>query len=281
MKILLRRAAAAVVASVVALIVAATASARPAYVVTKGPYRALAGFVVTYTGSGSWHTVYHSEPPNRGGNPDTNDANDSSTQKWSETFRLRLIVPRCGRPKPKAKDRCVLIKSLTGARGKSSDTGRARHRHLDGLFPALSRHIGCSESVRTGRRAILGSSIVVRYQPRAHALAVFAPDPVADALSILPSQCPGQGDSIDGLYDNYFTPGFSFDLRYTADRWFTSRTVVIPVGILHRAKRIRIALSNTRVGTPPRHCAVMNPSYERCTTGGSWRGTLTLTRAGR
>jgi hypothetical protein len=263
---------------VILLIAAATASARPPYFVTNGPYRALAGFVVSYSGSGNWHTVYHSQPPNPGGNPDTNDANDSGTQRWSVTFQRRLVVPRCGVLKRHATDRCQSIKSLIGTRGNTSATGRVKHRHLDGLFPALTRSISCTERVRTGRRAILTNSLVVRYQPRLHALTVTAHDPVVDALNILPSQCPGQGDSIDGLYDNYFTPGFSFDTRYGADRWFTSRTIVIPAGVLHRAKRIRIALSNTRVGTPPRNCHVAQRSYERCVTGGSWHGTLTLSR---
>jgi hypothetical protein len=276
-KIVLRTAAAVFLACAVMLIGGASASARASYAVTSGPYRAVASFVVTYSGSGSNHTVYHSEPPNRGGNPDTNDAKDSGTQKWSETFSSLLVVRRCGKPKH-GKDRCAAIRPLFGARGKTTVSGRAKHRHLDGLFPDQNRSISCSLRVSTGRKAYLHVILFLRYQPRAGSVALVMLDPVEDALNILPGQCPSQGDSIDGLSDNYFTPGFSFDSRYGPSRWFKSRVVVIPVGVLHRTKRMKIKLSNTSFGTPPKHCAVQNPSYERCITGGSWRGTLTFTR---
>ena len=87
---------------------------------------------------------------------------------------------------------------------------------------------------------------------------------------------PCAADSRSLIADFYAFPGFSFDSAYGADRWFASREVVIPAAIFHRSSKITIQLSDTRAGTPPKHCAVKDPSFERCTTGGSWRGTLTL-----
>jgi hypothetical protein len=54
---------------------------------------------------------------------------------------------------------------------------------------------------------------------------------------------------------------------------------VIPAAAFHDSKTIKIPLHDTRAGTPPKNCAVPNPSYERCKTGGEWNGVLTLKRA--
>jgi hypothetical protein len=77
---------------------------------------------------------------------------------------------------------------------------------------------------------------------------------------------------------NYASPGFSFGRLYGADRWFRSRIIAIPADVLHRAAAIHIPLGDTPTGRPPRNCAAHPVWLERCTTGGSWRGTLTLTR---
>jgi hypothetical protein len=80
------------------------------------------------------------------------------------------------------------------------------------------------------------------------------------------------------MLDFYAMPGFSFDGAYDTDRWFTSAETVIPAEVFHRSAKIKIPLADTKAGRPPRKCAVTNPSYERCRTGGSWRGVLTFTR---
>jgi hypothetical protein len=159
-----------------------------------------------------------------------------------------------------------------------SATGKVSHVHIDGLYPADNRSEKCRMSVSTSPGQTLNASVDVRYEARARALAITALDPVANALEILPGECPGQGDSIDGLNDNYFTPGFSFASGYGPDRWFTSATVSIPLARLHRSQRISISFGDTTTGAPPRNCAVQHPSYEQCATGGSWSGTLVLTR---
>jgi hypothetical protein len=56
---------------------------------------------------------------------------------------------------------------------------------------------------------------------------------------------------------------------------------VIPASVFHRSAKIEIPLRDTAAGTPPKHCAVHDPSFERCKTGGSWRGALTLTSKGK
>jgi hypothetical protein len=96
------------------------------------------------------------------------------------------------------------------------------------------------------------------------------------------SSATGQIDHvhIDGLADNYFTPGFSFAEEWGPARWFTSSTVTVPLSVLHRAARITIPLADTPAGRPPRDCAVPYPSWQRCRTGGAWAGTLTLKRSG-
>src|ERR1700761_9578612 len=66
------------------------------YTIVPGSYTPQPSFVVTYDGSGSWRTVYHSEPPDPGGAHDTNDAHDSSTEHWSLRFTQPLAITRCG-----------------------------------------------------------------------------------------------------------------------------------------------------------------------------------------
>lgn len=253
---------------------ASHAAAGPAnYAVVPGRYTPVAQFAVTYTGSGRWHTVYHSEPSNPGGAHDTNQAHDSSSQRWSLRFTRRLTIPRCGR----GGVGCQELDSLTSAIGRTSATGRIDHRHIDGLYRADDAAERCAVRIGTAAGTPPPPALAVRYVAQTQSVSLTALIPVAGALSLLPSECPGQGDSLDGLLNSYFTPGFSFGTEFGPARWFTSRTVVIPVAVLDRAERITIPLSNTRQGTPPAHCVVPNPSYERCTTGGSWSGLLTLT----
>jgi hypothetical protein len=127
------------------------------------------------------------------------------------------------------------------------------------------------------RPLALDAAIELGYVRRSRSLAVTALNPVDDALVLLPSECPGQGDAVDGLADNYFTPGFSFASAWGPDRWFSSATIDIPLSALHRAARIAIRLGDTRANTPPRDCSVPYPSWQRCRAGGAWTGTLTLT----
>src|SRR5438270_393920 len=68
---------------------------KPPYTTQHSGYRKHARFVVTYTGRGKWGTVYHSEPPNQGGDHDTNDAHDASTQRWSLLFGQSVAVSPC------------------------------------------------------------------------------------------------------------------------------------------------------------------------------------------
>lgn len=266
-------------ATVLAIIAGAPAGAatavKRAFTVVPAPRRAVARFDVAYAGSGRYATTYNSRPPNKGGKPDHDHAHDSSTQRWSIVFQTRLTVPTCAPPGAPT-DPCTSIGSLTGAQGETTVTGRISHVHVDGLFKNQNRSVKCHLQAATPTHSRLGVTLVVSYLPRRRAISVQALDPVSDALLRLPSACPGQGDSIDGLYDSYFGPGFSFNTSYGPDRWFASRAVLIPTRILHRAALIRIRLGNTRVGTPPRHCDAPFPSYERCTTGGRWRGVLTF-----
>src|SRR5438874_9500222 len=77
------------------LLVATPAASGAPYSVEHGPFQAAPRFAVRYSGSGSWRTLYHSEPPNDGGDHDTNDVDDSSTQRWQLLYRGALVVPRC------------------------------------------------------------------------------------------------------------------------------------------------------------------------------------------
>jgi hypothetical protein len=254
---------------------AGATSGRP-YRTQHGAYRATARFVVTYSGSGTFHTRYRSEPPNAGGAPDHNSANDSSTQKWSLRYRRVLSVPVCRAAKTGGKNPCTRLKTLAGASGPELATGRVAHVHIDGLFPSQNASISCRVKARTPKTWLDRVFVDLHYNARARTLALVAEDPMVDGLIFLPAQCPGQGDSIDGLNDNYFTPGFSLKTGWGPDRWFRAKTIVIPLRDLHRARTITIRLSDTRQGTPPKHCAAPFPAWQQCTTGGSWKGTLTL-----
>jgi hypothetical protein len=254
------------------------AAAAPAATPVKarlGAYRALARFAVSYAGSGTFATTYHATPPNPGGSPDTNTAGDDSTQKWSLRFSELLTVAPCA-----SADRplggCRRQLTLSGASGSTRVTGRVNHTHVDGLYPALTMSKRCVIAYATPARANLSASLRFAFVRRRNAISVTALNPMEDALVNLPSQCPGQGDSIDGLLDNYFTPGFSFAAGFGPDRWFTSASVLVPLRLLHRARMVTLRLGDTPAGTPPQHCEVRAPTYEQCTTGGAWSGVLTL-----
>jgi hypothetical protein len=275
---------AAVAISAQGLLAPATPAAPPAAAKPKPPftvkhskkYRKHPHFVVLYKGSGTWKTVYHSNPPNQGGNPDTNDAHDSSTQAWKLTFDGKVTVKPCGRPKGGGADPCKGLKGPSAATGATTAIGQVDHKHVDGLFTSQNRSVSCKLSARTTPKQQQPASIGITYSPAKRTIAVTAYDPVSYVLSVLPSQCPQQGDAIDGLYDNYFMPGFSFSTGYGPDRWFTSAKVTIPANVFHHATEITIPFAATAAGTPPKGCAVQNPSYERCSTGGSWTGVLTF-----
>jgi hypothetical protein len=238
-------------------------AASSGYTVEPGAYRAAPRFAVSYRGSGTWRTTYHSEPPNPGGMHDTNDARDSSAERW----RLRFARP-------------LGIRSavLAGATGSEHATGNIDHTHVDGLFAADDQSARCAVAATTSRGERLTASVQLRDRRSAAELAITARRPAAEALSLLPASCPGQGDSLDGLADDYFSPGFSFSPNWGPERWFASQTVRVSDRVLHRARAIVIRLHDTRAGTPPTGCDVRRPSFERCTTGGSWSGSLRLTR---
>jgi hypothetical protein len=243
---------------------------------TRAPYQARARLLATYSGSGTYGTVYHSEPPNPGGMHDTNDAHDSSSQSWRLAFTRALVIRPCT-----GTSRCPATSSLTTAQGATAATAQIDHTHIDGLFPDLNASVGCQISSVTPPGAPLQATVQVESLPRDHAIAITALIPVGRALLLLPSQCPNQGDPIDGLFNDYSTPGFSFAPGYGPERWFTSRTVDVPATVLHRSARVTITFRDTAGGRPPGGCAVPQPSYQRCTTGGTWTGTLTLARPAR
>ena len=255
-------------------------AALAAYQATRGPVRATARFIATYTGSGTYHTTYHATPPsdpnNPGGPHDTNDASDSSTQQWSLRYRNVLTVPACAKHGPLKTDPCWRVLGLFDASGTSTATGTIKHSHVDGLFAGDNATAQCQLSAATPRGALLTAAIRILYSRRTRTFALTALDPMVDALSRLPGGCP-QGDSIDGLYDDYFIPGFSFLHGYGPNRWFAGRTVVIPARVFHHSKTIAIPLAATPSGTPPADCAVADPSREQCSTGGAWSGMLKLT----
>jgi hypothetical protein len=255
------------------------AAAKPGFTTSPGPANPNARFVVTYSGSGSYNTRFHATPPNQGGKPDTNDAWDSSTQSWNVRFGGRLAVPTCGAPSGGGEDPCSSITGLSGATGPTALAGRVKHKHVDGIYRQLDRVVKCRLGKRPSATRTLDASLLVRYIPESDSVRISASDPIATAVSLFPSQCRNQGDSIDRIQDFYALPGFSFADSFGPDRWFASREVVIPAAVFHRSKTIRIPLRNTQAGTPPKHCAVHDPSFERCTTGGAWRGVLTLSAA--
>jgi hypothetical protein len=149
---------------------------------------------------------------------------------------------------------------------------------VDGLYRELDRTVKCRLEKSPSARRRLDATISLRYIPETQSIGITATNPIATAVSLFPAQCPEQGDSIDRISDFYAMPGFSFADQYGPERWFRSREVVVPTADLHRSAKITIPLADTPRGTPPRRCAVRDPSFERCTTGGSWSGTLTLKR---
>jgi hypothetical protein len=246
------------------------------YTATLGASHQSATFSVSYAGSGRYSTTYTSQPPNPGGQPDNNSALDSSTQSWRLKFTKPLDIPACGgRRNP-----CAHIPAPSAATGTSSATGSVDHTHIDGLFSFDNATIKCSMESQPPAHATLSAALRVAYVSSRKAIAITALNPVVTALDNLPMACPEQGDPTDGLLDSYFTPGFSFANGYGPDRWFTSAAVQIPVATVDRARSITIPLSETRVGTPPKNCAVQHPSYEQCSTGGAWSGVLTLRSRG-
>jgi hypothetical protein len=231
-------------------------------------------FAVTYTGAGRWHTDYHSEPSNPGGAHDTNDAHDSSTQQWSLRFRRPLVIGRCALGRSAPAD-CVRVRGVSSATGTTRATGTIDHRHLDGLYRFDDSSERCRVSAATAAGVPLAASVTAQYVSGRGEVVLTALTPVDEVLVLLPAACPGQGDSLDGLRDDYFTPGFSFGAGFGSEQWFTSQRVVIAAAVLHRAARITVALGPTAHGTPPPGCAL--PSSEgRCHTHGAWRGILTL-----
>jgi hypothetical protein len=217
-------------------------------------------FTVQYAGSGSWATRYHSTPPNPGGAADTNDAHDTSTQAWRLAYEqpLRLTAG-----------------TLNAARGTERVGVSIDHVHVDGLYAFDNASLRCRIRARIGPSLSPRPAItVVR---RAGKLVLTVASPLAAALAALPAECAGQGDPIDGLLNDYGTPGFSFDPAWTAQRWLTGRTTVA-LSRLRGAHRLRVRVSAARAVTRPAGCRVPAPSYERCTTGGRWSGVLTLTR---
>jgi hypothetical protein len=276
----LRRSALLAAASVLASALGgagSAAAAKPAFTTTPGPASPNARFVVSYSGSGSYKTRFHATPPNPGGKADTNDAWDSSSQSWKLRFRRALLVPTCATPSDGGDDPCTSAAGVSGAAGPTELTGRVHHKHVDGLYRQFDRVVKCRLGKRPSARRTLDASLLARYIPASDSFALSASDPIATTVSLFPAQCPKQGDSIDRILDFYAMPGFSFADSWGPDRWFTSREVVIPAAVFHRSATIRIPVRDTTAGTPPKHCAVHDPSFERCTTGGAWRGVITLT----
>jgi hypothetical protein len=273
------RAAWVAAALALALAAAAPAAAAP-YTTRSGPERPNPVFGVTYEGSGSYATVFHGEPPNPGGDDDTNDARDSSRQSWDLGFRRGLALPDCTQAATDGSSACSAVRGLTGARGATVMSGKVDHRHVDGLYRQLDRTVRCRLREATSPRSKVDALLSVRHVPESAAFAVTAHSPLATVTSTFQSQCPKQGDSIDRILDFYAMPGFSFDAAYGPDRWFTSAEVLIPESVFRGSSVIKVPLRLTKAGRSPKGCAVENPSYERCRTGGSWRGLLTFTRRG-
>src|SRR3954452_9028857 len=263
---------AAPAATAVALLsaaVPAAATAASGYSTTPGPNRPDASFVVGYAGKGSYATTFHATPPNPGGKPDKNDAHDTSTQTWDIKFRRKLAVPTCGQPAGFGEDPCTHLSGLSGASGKTNMTGKVDHKHVDGLYKQLNRTVRCTLSKTPSRKRKHEMNLVTRYIPETNSIGVSVTDPMATTISLFPSQCRKQGDSIDRILDFYAVPGFSFADGYGPDRWFASREGIVPPPVFHHSAQIKIPLPLTRAGTPPKHCARPNPSSEKCTTGGA------------
>jgi hypothetical protein len=257
---------------------ASAVAAKSAYTATPGPAQADASFVATYRGAGTWATRFHAHPPNPGGKDDINDARDSSRQSWAIKYKGALAIPECGERPDGSGDPCASLVGVSGASGPTSITGRVNHNHVDGLYRQLDRKVKCRLRKRPSPRRRLDATITLRYIPESQSIGVRASSPLTTTATLFPYQCPQQGDSIDRILDFYAMPGFSFAPPWGPDRWFASREVLIPTRIFHRSSKIGIPLADTRGGRPPKDCAVNDPSFERCKTGGSWKGTLTLTR---
>jgi hypothetical protein len=258
---------------------AATTATASNYTRVAAPYRDSVHFTVRYSGSGHVATTYRATPPNPGGHADRNTVSDASTQHWAFTYANGLDVPACGATATGAPDPCAAVGAVQRATGATSATGRVRHKHVDGLYDNMDSGIACHVKAHTKKNYSLAASVAVAYDPATQSFALTPGDPVVDVLSLLPSRCPKQGDSLDLILDNYFAPGFSFDTSYDADRWFTPAAASIPAAVLHTSAKVTIPVRLAKAGTPPRHCAVRHPKYERCTTRGSWAGVLTLTAA--
>ncbi len=257
----------------------AAAARRPAsspYSVVPAPYRPVAGFAVSYSGTGTWKTTYHAVPPNPGGMHDTNDAVDSSTQRWSLEYLARLTVPACGSSTRSPRDRCARLAGPRSARGPTSVVGLVDHTHVDGLYSFDDATDRCQLADAPPPRTPVSVPLRLTYDPRHQSITITPSDPVFQALALIVQSCSGHVDGIDGLAANYFTPGFSFSPAYGPDRWFTPRPITIALATLHRAARITASLGPTAAGTPPANCAVRAPAVERCHTAGTWRGVLTL-----
>jgi hypothetical protein len=242
---------------------AATAAPRP-YSFDPAPYSANPRFSAAYAGSGAWRTDFHATPRNPGGPPDTNDAHDASAQSWRLAFDGAVAADPA---------------DLADAHGRTLVIGHVDHTHVDGLFRELDRTVSCTLKGSTARGDAVAASLAVR-RAGARGLSLAAGNPLETVLTNMPTACPDQGDSIDRILDNYFTPGFSFAPAWGPGPWLTSRTVTIPARVLHRAARIVVALRPRAAGRPPADCAVQNPTYETCSAGGSWSGVLTLRRTG-
>lgn len=268
-----------------AAVVLAAVAIQPALATAKAPYTATPGaeqanpsFTVSYEGKGSYRTRFHAHPPNPGEKDDTNDGRDSSRQAWDIKFLKALAFPACGPPADGSADPCESVTPLNGARGPTSMSGRVNHKHVDGIYREFDRTVKCRLHVRPSPRRRLEAALAVRYLPESQSFALRAESPLVTTATLFPGQCPKQGEAIDRIANFYAMPGFSFAQGFGPERWFTSREVVIPASVLHGSSKITIPLRNTPAGTPPPHCAVQNPEYERCTTGGSWSGVLTLKR---
>jgi hypothetical protein len=266
----------AALALLIAIGASSSATAKAPYTATHGPSRADARFVVGYSGSGTYSTRFHATPPNPGGKPDTNDARDSSKQSWAVKFRRAVVIPTCAAPGTFGDDPCADLKGTAGASGPTEVIGKVNHKHVDGLYRELDRTVKCTLRKRPSPKRKLEVALDLRYIPESKSIGVSVGDPLFTTFSFFPGACPKQGDSIDRILDFYAIPGFSFAEGYGPDRWFESREVVIPEAEFHRSTKIRIPLHATAAGTPRKHCAVPNPSYERCKTGGSWNGVLTF-----
>jgi hypothetical protein len=244
------------------------------FTVVPAPYVASPRLSVTYAGSGWWQTVYHSDPPDPGGAHDTNEAHDTSHQSWSLRFSSLLTVRRCD-----GGSACVAPDQLPAATGSTTATGTIDHTHIDGLYSFDNASEACRLSAATQPGEQLQATVSASVAGGGRGVTLQALSPVSQALLLLPVACPGQGDPLDGLNDDYFTPGLSFASGFGPDRWFTSAAVLIPLRVLERAARITIPMTDTLVGTPPENCGPA-PSFVRCQTQGRWHATLTLSRVG-